>query len=215
MRRLVVPIGLLAIIAVPSVALAQSPEQKVFFRPMVGAVVGSGPGASFSAAVSFKTNDKLQIHGEFGRLANILPDAVAEEVEIAAALAANTLGGKHSASSTAHANYGLVGVRHALRDVSGANTFVEIGVGVARVTSEVSAVLRGSETIQGDISSSVSTSFTRATPETKPMFSLGGGLILGVTRTTAVEMGARYVRIFTDARAINMSNIFGGFRFGF
>jgi hypothetical protein len=215
MRRLVLPIGLLVLVALPSVVHAQSPEQKVFLRPMVGAVVGSGPGASFSAAVSFKANDKLQIHGELGRLANILPDSVADEVEIAAAAAANTLGGKHSASSTAHANYGLVGVRRALRDVSGANTFLEIGVGVARVTSEVSAVIRGSASLQGDISSSVSTSFTRATPETKPMVSLGGGIILGVTRMTAVEMGARYVRIFTDEKAINMSNIFGGFRFGF
>ena len=37
----------------------------------------------------------------------------------------------------------------------------------------------------------------------------------GVLEGTAVEVGARYLRIFTDSKAINMSNIFGGYRFGF
>ena len=214
MRMGLVGVGLAALVALPSVAQAQS-DQKVFFRPTIGAVVGAGPGASFSAAISFKANEKLLITGEFGRMTNILPDSVAEDVEHAAALAANAVGGKHSASATASAGYGMVGFRHALRDVSGAQTFLEFGVGMARVTSEVSAVLRGSPTLQGDISSQVTTPFTRATPDSKPLVSIGGGLVLGISRATAVEMGARYVRIVTDARAINMSNIFGGVRFGF
>jgi hypothetical protein len=221
MRKLGVGIGLAAMLSVPAAAQAQgqapgqAQDPKFVLTPMVGGVVGSGPGASYSAAISFKTGEKMQILGEFGKLSNILPNSVADQVEVAAAIAANSLNGKHSANASSSAGFGMVGVRRSLRDMSGAHTFVEIGVGMAHVTSEVDAVVRGAISGQGDISNLVTTPYTSATPENKPLISLGGGLILGINRTMAIEMGARYMRIFTDEPAINMANIFGGFRIGF
>jgi opacity protein-like surface antigen len=216
MKRLYVGLGLAAVLAVPSVAGAQAQaEPKFFVKPIIGAVAGAGPGASFSGAVSFKAGEKLQIAAELGRMNNILPSSVADDVEKAAALVANSINGKHSASSSADANYFMVTGRWALRDVSGAHTFLEIGAGAAHVESTVSAVVRGSESLQGDISSQVITPFTSATPATKPMFSIGGGIVLGVTRATAIEVGARYQHIATDHTAIKMANIFGAFRIGF
>ena len=213
MKKLWIGMGLAAVLALPAVAQAQ--ETKVVVRPMIGGVVGSGPGASFGGAISVKATAKLQILGEFGRLTNIMPKSVLDQVEIKAAAVANAKGGKHSSTASAAANYGMVGFRQALRDMSDANTFIEFGVGMANVKSKVDAVIRGSATLQGDISNLVTTPFTAATPETKPMVSVGGGLILGISKTTAVEVGARYQRIFTSDRAINMGNIFGGFRIGF
>jgi hypothetical protein len=99
--------------------------------------------------------------------------------------------------------------------MSGAHTFLELGVGMAHVTSEVNAVVRGAVSGSSDISSLVTTPFTSATPENKPMVAVGGGFILGITQKTAVEIGARYICIFTDQPAINMANIFGAFRIGF
>ena len=216
MRKLGIGIGLAAMLAVPATARAQGQAQdpKVVFRPIVGGVAGSGPGASFAGAISFKAGSKMDISAEFGQLTNILPKSVADEVEVAAAIAANSLKGKHSADASSSAGYGLVALRRALRDVSGAHTFFEVGAGIAHVTSEVSAVLRGGST-QGDISALVTTPFTSATPENKPMVSVGGGFILGINRKMAVELGARYMCIFTDEPAINMANIFGAWRIGF
>ena len=217
MRKLGIGIGLAAMLAVPATAQAQGQTQdpKVVFRPIVGAVAGSGPGASFAGAISFKAGSKMEINGEFGQLTNILPNSVAEDVEVAAALAANSLKGKHSAEASSSAGYGMVALRRALRDVSGAHTFLEVGVGIAHVTSDVNAVLRGGTGQGGDISALVTTPFTSATPENKPLVSLGGGFILGINRKLAVELGARYMCIFTDEPAINMANIFGAFRIGF
>lgn len=217
MRKLGVGIGLAAMLAVPATAQAQGQAQdpKVIFRPIVGGVAGSGPGASFAGAISFKTGEKMEIVGEFGQLTNILPSSVADEVEVQAALAANTLNGKHSADATSSAGYGMVAVRRALRDMSGAHSFLEVGVGMAHVTSEVNAIVRGAVAGTGDISNLVTTPFTSATPENKPMVSVGGGFILGINRKMAVELGARYMCIFTDSPAINMANIFGAFRIGF
>jgi opacity protein-like surface antigen len=213
MKQIVIGIGLAAVLAVPGAAQAQ--EQKFVLRPMVGGVVGSGPGASYSAAIGFKAQPKLSIHGEFGRLDSILPTSVAEEVEVAAAVASGKVNGKHSATSSASAGYGMVGMRYGLREISGAATFLEAGVGMAHVTSTVDAVIRGSALIQGDISSAVHTPFTDSTPVNKPMVAVGGGFILGINKSTAIELGARYLGIFTDEPAIHAMNIFGGFRVGF
>jgi hypothetical protein len=208
-------LGLATSLALPAAALAQAAPPAFIVVPHVGATAGGGAGASFSGTVGVKTGEKMLITGEFGQLINIMPSSVNEQVETEAALVANSLGGKHSASSSAGATYGMVGLRYRMRDVSGAQTFFELGGGMARVTSEVSAQIRGSEELQGDISNLVSVPFTAATPETKPMFKIGGGIVLGVTRTLAVEMGCRYQRIFTSEAAIHMANIFGGMRLGF
>jgi opacity protein-like surface antigen len=216
MKKFSIGAGLVALLALPGLAQAQAaPEPKLFLRPTVGAVVGSGPGASFSASISLKTTAKMQINGEFGSLTNILPNSVEEQVEVAAAQVANSVNGKHSASASADAGFVQVGMRYRLRDVSGAQTFLEVGVGVAHVTSDVDAVVRGSETIQGDISDAVATPFTSATPETKPLVTLGGGIVLPINRRMAVEIGLRYQQIFTTDTAIKMFNICGAYRIGF
>ena len=207
-------IGLVLLTVSASPVYAQS-EDRGFFRALVGATIGAGPGAVFGGTIGLKTTEKLQILGEFGRMTNILPSRVNDDVDVAAAKAANALGGKHSSQATARASYGLLGMRYNLGMVSGAQTFTEIAIGASRVKSNVSAVIRGSETLQGDISNLVSTPFTRATPATKPTVMIGGGFVLGVTQSTAVEVGYRYVRVFTDSPAINASKIYGGFRFGF
>jgi opacity protein-like surface antigen len=209
-------LGLTAALALPAAALAQAAPLPAFIIvPHVGATTAGGAGASFSGTVGVKAGAKMTITGEFGQMINILPASVNEQVETEAALVANAKGGKHSSSASADATYGMVGLRWRMRDVSGAQTFLELGGGMAHVTSDVSAQIRGSEALQGDISHLVSVPFTAATPETKPMFKIGGGIILGVTRTVAVEMGCRYQRIFTSEAAINMANIFGGMRVGF
>ena len=212
MKRIVVGMGLLVLLAAP--ASAQT-EDRGFVRALVGATVGAGPGAVFGGAVGFRASEKLQILGEFGRMTNLMPSSVIDEIEIAAASAAQTLGGKHSSDAKARATYGLVGARYNVGMVSGALTFVELGVGAANVKSSVTAVIRGSETLQGDISNLVSTSFTRSTPATKAAVMVGGGIVLGVTQHTAVEVGYRYVRVATSDPGINASKIYGGYRFGF
>jgi opacity protein-like surface antigen len=212
MTRVALTAFLLMVITAP--AHAQTAERG-FVRALVGATVGAGPGAVFGGTVGVKTSEKINILGEFGRMTNILPADVADEVDVAAALAANNLGGKHSSSASARATYGLVGLRYNMGIVSGAPWFTEFGVGAANVKTTVSAVIRGSEELQGDISNLVSTPFTAGTPATKATMMLGGGLILGVSEHAAVEMGYRYMRVFTKSPGINASKIYGGARFGF
>lgn len=216
MKNILFGASAIATLLAPSAASAQvAPPEKMFVRPTIGATIGAGPGAIYSATFGVKAGPKVQITAEFGRLTNVVPASVLDDVDVAAALVADAKGGKHSSTASARANFGLVGLRYAMRDVSGAKTFLEIGVGAASVRSTVSAQIRGSESLQGDISNLVSTPFTLSTPTTKAMASIGGGVILGITRSMAVEVGYRYARVFTKTPAINMSNVVGGLRFGF
>lgn len=200
------------------VAVAASPvsaQDRGFVRALVGATVGAGPGAVFSGTVGVNASDKVLVLGEFGRMLNVMPHSVADQVDVAAAIVANSLGGKHSSTAKAKASYGLAGVRYNLGRFADSQVFSEVGAGAANVKSDVTAVIRGSETLQGDISNFVTTPFTSSTPETKPLMMIGLGAVLGVTNRSAVEFGYRYIRVFTKNPGINASKVYGGFRFGF
>ena len=212
MKRFVWGLSLLAAVAVAQPAMAQD---KGFVRAMVGATVGTESGAVFAGTFGFKVAPKAMIFGEVGNLSNMLPKEVNDQVDVAAAKIANAEGGKSSSTSSASATYGLFGVRFNARDVSRAHTFIEVGAGVAHVKSSVEAVIRGSASLQGDISDQVSTGFTDATPETKPAYALGFGLALGVTKSTSIEMGYRFMHILTEDISAKTSKIYGAFKFGF
>ena len=61
----------------------------------------------------------------------------------------------------------------------------------------------------------MSVPFTASSPETKALATIGGGLQLAITQKMGVEMGFRYMRIFTDNPAINTGTVYGALRFGF
>jgi opacity protein-like surface antigen len=212
MKLPVAAISLVLVLAAPIPAGAQD---RGFVRALGGATMGTESGAVVGGTVGVRINPKTQIFGEVGRLQNVLPSSVLDEVEIASALAANTRAGKASSTASAKATYGLVGVRMNVQKVGDAQLFVEGGGGAAQVKSRLEALIRGSETLQGDISNLVSVPFTASSPETKALATIGGGLTLAITQKVGVEMGYRYIRIFTDHPAINAGSVYGALRFGF
>jgi opacity protein-like surface antigen len=212
MKLVLAVVCLVVVLAVPLAAAAQD---RGFIRGMVGATMVTESGVTFGAAAGMKINPNLQIFGEFGRMQNVLPSSVLEEVELASAQVANARSGKASSTASASANYGLVGVRRNVRKVGDAQVFVEGGVGAARVESTLEASIRGSETLQGDISDLVSVPFVDSSPQTKALATIGGGFTLDITQKLGVELGYRYVGIFTDNPAINAGNIYGAVRLGF
>jgi opacity protein-like surface antigen len=212
MKRVMTGLGVMLslVMAVPA-----SAQDRGFLRAVVGATVGTETGAAFGGTVGFKISPRATILVEGGGLTNVLPKKVTDQVDVAAAVVANLQGGKASSSAKATATYGLFGVRINAGALSRAMSFFEIGAGVGHVKSTVHAVIRGSESLQGDISSKVITPFTSNTPETKLMMAVGYGIVLGVTKSTAVEMGYRYLHIFTESISINTSKVFGAVKFGF
>jgi opacity protein-like surface antigen len=211
--KLVMPaVCLVTVLAAPLPAAAQD---RGVFRVMGGATVGTESGGAFGAGVDVRITPKALIFGEFGRLQNVLPSSVLDQVEVDSAQVANGLGGKASSTASASATYGMVGLRMNLYKIGENQLFVEGGAGAAKVKSEVEAFIRGSATLQGDISDRVSVPFAEATPATKALGTFGGGVILAVNQRIGVEMGVRYFYIATSSPSISGGQIYGAVRFGF
>jgi hypothetical protein len=203
----------LTVLAIPVQAQAQ---EGTYVRAFFGATFGNQGGGAVGGGVGIKATKKLQITGEFGFLSNVIPKSVADAIDQQAAIQANivALGGKASSDSSAKAQYGLVGFRATVRNISNGSFFIEVGGGVAHVTSKISAEWR-SLTGQGTLAGLVTTSFTNSTPETKPMAAIGGGLALPLGKSSAIEMAYRYATIMTTGTKINTSKVYGAVRVGF
>lgn len=212
MKLPVAVVCLVMVFAAPTPADAQD---RVFVSAIGGATVGTESGGVFGGTIGMKVTPNAQIFGEFGRLQNVLPTSVLEEVEVEAALVANSRGGKASSTASAKATYGLAGLRMNVWKIGDAQVFLEGGGGAAEVKSSHTVDIRGSATLQGDISNLVSVPFTASSPQTSALATFGGGVLLGISQKMGVEMGYRYMRIFTDNPGINTGTIYGALRFGF
>lgn len=212
MKLSIPALGLVMVLVAANPAAAQD---RGFVRLLGGATMGTESGPLVGATVGVRVTSSARIFGEFGRLQNVMPSSVLDEIERAAALAANTRGGKSSISAEARATYGIVGLRMDVRKVGDAQLFLEGGGGAAQVRSSLTAFIRGSETLQGTITHLVSVPFTSSSPQTKGLATFGGGMMLAVTQKMGVELGYRYVRIFTNNPSVNTGNLYGAWRLGF
>ena len=217
MKRVLLGMCALTILAVPTQARAQ---EGTYVRAFFGATFGNQGGGAVGGGVGIKATSKVQITGEFGLLTNVIPKTVADAVDQQAAIAADKIavGGKASSDSSAKAEYGLVGFRSKVRNISNGTFFIEVGAGVAHVTSKITAEWRNLSA-QGRLDSPgqnlVTTPFTNGTPETKPMAAVGGGLALPLGKTSAIEMAYRFATIMTTGTKINTSKVYGAIRVGF
>ena len=183
------PVAVVCLVMVLAAPIPAGAQDRGFVRAIGGATMGSESGGAFGGTVGVKITPNAQIFGEFGRLQNVLPSSVLDEVEIEAALVANSRAGKSSSTASAKATYGLVGLRMNVRKIGDAQLFLEGGGGAAEVKSSHSALIRGSETLHGDISNLVSVPFTASSPQTAGLASIGGGMTLAITQKMGVEMG--------------------------
>ena len=211
MKKILFGAGLVAVLAWPAMSAAQ---HRAFVGLFVGGTIGNEGGGAYGGAFGVRATDRITIFGEFGRLTNLLPKSAADEIQTVAARVAATLGGSASPIAKTRTNYGLVGGRVRTDFLRGVETFIELGAGMGRVSTDLTVALRGSETAQGDISHLVSTPFTSART-TKPVMTIGGGIVLDVTSRTSVEAGIGYLRVFTNSPALGAARIYGTYRVGF
>lgn len=216
MKRWILGASVMAAAALPSVAQAQAQGQELraFVGMFVGGTIANQGGGTYGASLGMKTSDRISIFGEFGRMTNLLPGAASDEIQTESARVAGSLGGSASPIAKTRTNYGLVGARVRTNLIPNVNTFVELGAGAGKVSTDLSVQLRGSETAQGDISHLVVTPFSQS-KSTEPLFTIGGGVVLDITRRTAVEAGVGYMRVFTDSPSLNAVRVYGTYRVGF
>jgi opacity protein-like surface antigen len=149
--------------------------------------------------------------GEFGRLANILPNAVNQNLSLSALTLADQIGAPVTITQAAvPVSYGLGLVQFDLLRIGTATPYVEAGLGEARVSSQFSAESSGTS-----FSSQVLSMVTLPSTGTDRMVAGGAGVTFRISKRVGAVVGYRYGQIGTGGSKLDTSRVFGGVRFGF
>jgi len=202
----------LAQIASGSSSMSSTHAPRLFVDGIGGVTFSHEPGGLWGAGVSIRASRHVQVLGEAGRLTNVLPKSMSDDLNSAAETLVANGGSPFIFTATMPATYGLGTVRITSTPThSGLAPFVEGGAGFAHVTPNVSAQSAGLDATD-TLLSSVTTPIIAT--QTKPMFTVGGGLSIQAGKRSAVDLGYRYGRILTDDVAVPTNRIYAGVRVG-
>jgi opacity protein-like surface antigen len=190
--------------------------------PSTGYVEGVGQSAfsnvtsqSYGAEAGFTITTGLQLFVEAGRIR----DAATADIGLNAQTIAGALTQAQSNSvgytSKEPVSFGVAGLKYLIPVATNLEPYVMGGFGVARYTKDVRFLVGGTD-ITGSLAqygvvlgSDLSGAFTR------PMLSLGLGVIWPVRQPLIVDFQYRYGRIFADNQGINVNRVGVGIGFRF
>ncbi|HEU5186596.1 MAG TPA: outer membrane beta-barrel protein [Gemmatimonadaceae bacterium] len=206
MKRYMPLVFVLSVLVLPAVATAQD-------RGFVGAVGGvtfvTETSSIFGAQVGARIAPSLFVFGEIGRMQNVLPEDLQDELDLAADLFELEFGTAMELDARVPAFYGLAGIRWSRN--ARVTPFVEGAVGFARLSLDLDARVGGM-----DVSSLIEDALEEEDTEaTKFLLAIGGGINARLIEHLRLDVGYRYSRIFTDDPAINTSQVYAAVKFGF
>jgi opacity protein-like surface antigen len=170
------------------------------------------PGGLYAGGVTIRASQNVQILGEFGRLTNVLPTSTSDSLNATAASFVANGNSDFIYDAKQPTNYVLGSVRILSKpNAVGVMPFVEGGAGIAHVMSNITATSGGA-----DMSDAFLAAVTPVIPatQTKPMFTVGGGLSIRAGSRSAVDVGYRYGRILTDNVSTTTNRVYAGVRVG-
>jgi hypothetical protein len=207
MRRIFAALAALTVSASPVLAQSASPA---FVRGSGGVTFMSEPGALFSGTVGVRLTPSLHVIGDVGRLTNILPRTIQHDLDVAARMMGPAYGASLTIDGRAPGLYALGGIRVSRAMRQRAVLFIEAGGGLARGTSRITARASGR-----DVSREVTAALHIKHSERRGAAAIGGGVAMPLTRRLGLDLGYRYLRIFTDDPRINTGAMTAGLRLGF
>lgn len=195
-----------------SASSSGSAESRLFLVGDGGIALGDEHKAgTLGADVGVRIMSHLQVMGEFGRLTNILPNSLNQNLSLSALTLADQIGAPVTVTQAAvPVSYGLGLVQVDLLSIGAATPYIEAGLGEARVSSQFSAESSGTS-----FSSQVLSTVTLPASGTDRMVAGGAGVNFRVSRRVGAVVGYRYAQIGTSGSKLDTSRVFGGVRFGF
>lgn len=190
-------------LTLPAVTSAQD-------RGFVGALGGvtfvTETSSIFGAQTGGRIGPSMVIFGEIGRMQNVLPEDLQDDLDLAADFLALELGTAIRIDARVPAFYGLAGVRWTTN--ARLAPFVEGAGGFARLSLDLDAQVDGL-----DVSSLIEEALEdEDTEATKFLLAIGGGINARLSNRLRLDMGYRFNRIFTDDPAINTSQVYAAMK---
>jgi hypothetical protein len=192
-----------------SPAFAQAGDRG-FVRGLASITFVTETGGVFAGGVGVSVHPHVQIVAEVGGFTNVLPKHLQRDLDDAARALEGVFGTPLVIDGQAPGGYGFGGFRLNAPARGRLAPFAEIGGGVAHGRSDITATVGGI-----DVSEVVTDALGVKESETAGLFGIGGGVGIGLGPTSAIDLGYRYMRIFTDDPRINVSMAFAAFRWRF
>src|SRR4029453_11655430 len=131
------------ILSVLSVIPASAQDERGFVRGLVGVTFGTAETSMlFGGGGGFSVGKGVQIVGEFGRMNDVLPEDLKDQLDFITALLTAQLGVPVSLDVTAPAIYGMGGARYTVPRVR-VRPFGEVQAGWAHISFDIDAEVAG------------------------------------------------------------------------
>lgn len=207
MTRIVATLLLVGTTAAPALAQSRSPG---FVRGFGGVSFVTETGGVIGVTLGARLTGTLDVIGDVGHLTNMLPDTIQRDLDAAAREMGAFYGAPLTIDLEAPGVYGLGGLRASWTTVHGMKLFIEGGAGVARGTSDLTARAAGA-----DVSREITAALQLKHSVTEPLVMAGGGVGIPLSGRLTLDLGYRFMRIFTDDPRIDTGTMTAGFSWGF
>ena len=188
---------------------APARAQGGFIHGLGGVTFGTEVGPVFGGGGGIAVGERLQIFGEFGRMGNVFPADLQDDLDDLSDFLSEQTGQSVTFDVRVPAFYGMGGARYAL-STGRVRPYLEGALGFARLSFDVVSAEVG-----GIDFSDLVEEAADADDETKALLVLGGGINVPVNATFSVDIGYRWNGIFTEDPMIKASEIYGGARITF
>ena len=179
-------------------------------RAFGGVTFMSETATVFGGGIGVRLTDHLEIVGDVGRLTNILPHDLQRDLDDAARAIGGAFGGTLAIDGKAPGVYGLGALRVGAFAGRGVLVYAEAGGGVAKGYSDITAYAG-----RTDVSNEIARALGIKESETAPLLVIGGGATVPLAARLGLDVGYRYMRIYTDEPRINTASMSVGVRWLF
>ena len=200
-RTGVLALGMFALL--PSPAAAQG---TAFVGALGGATFHTVSSGAVAGRGGVHIGNGLFVIGEVGRVMDVTPQDIADEIDELVALAEVIFGLPVTLEAKVPATYAFGGVRWVGGGAGRIRPFVEGGAGIAHLKADVSASIGGQPVPQSLVEEFADLDLT----SNEFLLTVGGGVNVELTSRLSVDGGYRYVRVFTDDPAVNTNLVYAG-----
>jgi opacity protein-like surface antigen len=214
--REVLKIVVMMVVALPAGARAQD-APKGYVQGLVGAAHTEETDTAYAGLGAWRINDRFHIFGEVGRMRNAIGPELSREL---AAAEAQIIASNQQQFNTAFPVvfearvptwYGLGGVRAHGPSRGKLTTYVEGGLGTARLDPQVHLTVNGANL---DNEAAALTGLDDDPQKLEFIAGGGAGVAVQVWKRIRIEGGYRYMRLFGDDKTnINRVHVGGGWTF--
>lgn len=200
--------GLVGMLALSGVAHAQSAanDSTGYVEFVAQSAFGNVTSQSFGAEGGIALGSRISIFAEVGMARDTAPKSIGP----AAQVIASTLGSGASYTVKQPVRFGVVGVRYSIPYSEKFHPYVAVGGGLASVKRDVTFSVGGADVTSKLDTYGVVLGTDLAGTESKPMLSVGGGVVWNATKSLIFDAGYRFGRIMTDTTGTSVSRVGAG-----